>query len=76
MSGIGWFAIGAVVGLAAAWHLKPATRDSCCDRVAAGARERAGEACGPLAGLCQKAGDALDLWDHTPDLLDLFGVSP
>jgi len=71
MSGALWFAAGAAVGLVLAFRIKPATDTSCCQRVAAGVRDRVGAGCGPI---CQSIGDALGIWPATPGLLDHFGV--
>lgn len=63
------FILGAGVGLVAARFLIQS--DSCCNRVAAGVRDKAGDA---LGGWAQTLGDALGVWDYTPGLLDFFGV--
>ncbi len=67
------FLLGSAVGFfAAAWMLRRVgLESSCCQRVAAGARERAVDTFGTWAGL---AGDSVGLWDRAPQLLDLFGV--
>lgn len=63
------FGLGVAVGLVASKYLmSPGT---CCDRVAAGVRDRVEEKLGSGAAA---VGDALGIWDHTPGLLDLFGV--
>ncbi len=64
------FALGGALGLVAARFLIKS--DSCCNRVANGVRDRVGESLGSTA---QAAGDILGIWDYTPGLLDLFGVS-
>jgi len=64
-----YFGLGLAGGLVLSkFLLAPGT---CCDRVAAGVRDRVGEELGVGA---QAAGDLLGIWDHTPGLLDLFGV--
>jgi len=67
-------AIGALIAGIALAQLR-SNEGSCCQRVAAGARERAGEV-PVVGGAIQEAGDALNLWAWTPALLDLFGVEP
>lgn len=76
MKALGWFALGAVAGVGVAFWLKPASKESCCQRVAAGVRDKVKGACGPLGFLCAGIGDALDLWEHSPDILDAAGIPP
>lgn len=45
---------------------------SCCKRVAAGVRDEVQE---KLGGTAVAIGDALGIWQFTPGLLDVFGVS-
>lgn len=45
---------------------------SCCKRVASGVRDRVQS---ELGGTAVAIGDALGLWQFTPGLLDVFGVS-
>jgi hypothetical protein len=68
------FAFGGVLGLALALRLRPATETACCARVAAAVRAQLGDKCGPAGALCQSIGDALNLWDHSPALLDVLGL--
>jgi hypothetical protein len=61
---------GAVVGFIAGLRLRPTTESACCVRVAAGARDRAGDLCGTV---CQGFGDTIGIWPHVPSILDRFG---
>ena len=67
---------GVALGFALAFRLRPTNESKCCARVAGGARDRVGEACGIAGALCQGAGDWLNLWPHVPDILDAMGVEP
>lgn len=69
MKAIGLFALGVAVGLAASKYLM--APGNCCDRVAAGVRDRVGE---KLGGAAVAVGDFLGVWDHTPGLLNIAGV--
>jgi hypothetical protein len=62
---IGGIAVGVVLTL----QIRPGVESSCCARVARAVRDKA-------AGCpaCQSLGDALDIWGHTPGLLDQFGL--
>jgi hypothetical protein len=69
------FMAGVAAGVAIAFRLRRTTEGRCCERVAKAVREKVGtEVCGVAGGLCQNIGDALNLWEHSPDLLDVFGV--
>ncbi len=68
------FVGGFALGLALAFRLRRTTDGKCCERVAQGVRDRVGEACGIAGSICQGAGDWLDIWKHSPDLLDALGV--
>jgi hypothetical protein len=69
MKTFGLVALGVAIGLVASKYLmNPGT---CCDRVAAGVRDRVEE---KLGGTAAAIGDALGVWEHTPGLLDMFGV--
>jgi hypothetical protein len=68
------FLAGLSVGVAVAFRMRRTTEGKCCARVSKAVREQAGEKCGPAGALCQQIGDVLDIWDHAPDLLDVFGV--
>jgi hypothetical protein len=61
---------GGVVGFVAGLRLRPTTESACCARVAAGARDRAGEFCGSA---CQSFGDRIGIWPHVPAILDRYG---
>jgi len=64
------FVGGVVVGALVAAALAP--KDSCCARVERGVRDKVAGAFGEaVAGV----GDRLGLWQYTPGLLNLFGVS-
>jgi hypothetical protein len=65
---------GFAVGFAIASRLRPANESSCCVRVAAGARDKVGEACGILGPVCQSLGDTLGIWRHAPSILDRWGL--
>lgn len=49
-----------------------ANPSSCCKRVASGVRDRVQS---ELGGTAVAIGDALGIWQFTPGLLDVFGVS-
>ena len=76
MNGALAFVGGVALGMVLAFRLKPAPESSCCVRFAAGVRDKVGELCGDFGDLCQKAGDASGLFDHTASILDFFGVDP
>jgi hypothetical protein len=66
---LAWLAGGLLVGFVLGMQLHD-NESSCCARVAAGAREKAGEV--PiLGGVLQRVGDAIG-WEHVPPLLDVF----
>jgi hypothetical protein len=74
MSGVGWFALGAVAATIIMTRVRPANESNCCQRVAFGARDKIAGFAGPLDGAVSGALDTLGITKHIPSILDDFGV--
>ena len=73
MTGVVWFFVGTVAGMAAIALIAP-VESSCCKRVAYGARDKIAGYTGSFAGATSALLDATGTTNALPGLLDLFGV--
>lgn len=74
MKAVGWFTVGALVGVAVITRLSPPNEGSCCQRVNFGARDRIAGKFGPFSDLVSGTFDLLGLTPHLAQFLDALGV--
>jgi hypothetical protein len=74
VSGLGWFALGALAATVVVSRLVPASETNCCQRVAFGARDKIGSLAGPFDTVVTSGLDMLGITKHLPKILDDFGV--
>ncbi len=69
-----WFVGGLLTGIALVSLIQPANATSCCQRVAAGARDKIAGEFGPFSGIVSGFLDTTGLTEQLPGLLDTLGV--